>query len=188
MVATSYCKATSLGFPQFGPLLESLASISPNYFDEFRTTGYSDYDMFGDDTYNTKGNFAIHFRPNENSEFSLQSLVGTGNTVLSTGGTRYHLKDFKIQQHKLDYKSGGLSARYYYTKEDAGTTNISGLMALGLQAKQPGGALGNGSNTLPQYLFRWSSARSWSSCRVYGSCWAVTKCCWSYTRTSRSRS
>ena len=132
-------KATELGFPQFGPLLESLASISPNYFDEFRTTGYSDYDMFGDDTYNTKGNFAIHFRPNENSEFSLQSLVGTGNTVLSTGGTRYHLKDFKIQQHKLDYKSGGLSARYYYTKEDAGSTNISGLMALGLQAKQPGG-------------------------------------------------
>jgi hypothetical protein len=71
-------------------------------------------------------------------------LLGTGTAPLSTGGTRYHLDDVEIQQHKLEYKSGGLTSRFYYTKEDAGETLVAQLMSIALQQQSsyPSGATG----------------------------------------------
>ena len=126
------------------PRLLGAAVAAPSYFDTVLTTGYKDNDMFGNDTSNTKGNFAIHFRPNDKSEISLQSLIGTGRAPLSTGGTRYHLDDFKLQQHKLQINSGGFSGLFYYTKEDAGNTLVSQLMSLAIANQQPGGIAGPG--------------------------------------------
>lgn len=133
----------------------SLANVSPNYFGTILSTGYNDVDMFGSETSNTKGNFAIHYRPNDNTEISIQSLLGTGAAPLSTGGTRYHMKDVKIQQHKLELKSGGLTSRFYYTKEDAGDTQVAQLMSIAI-AQQSWGGLGIrngwGINYLNTYL------------------------------------
>ena len=96
--------------------------------------------MFGSETSNTKANLAIQYRPNENSENSIQSLLGTGTAPLSTGGTRYHLDDVEIQQHKVEYKSGGLTSRFYYTKEDAGETLVAQLMSIALAQRSWNGA------------------------------------------------
>lgn len=126
------------------PAFSALAPISPNYFGTILSTGFNDVDMFGSETSNTKANLSIHYRPNSNSEITIQSLLGTGTAPLSTGGTRYHLDDVKIQQHKLEYKSGGLSSRFYYTKEDAGETLVAQLMSIALQQQSsyPSGATG----------------------------------------------
>ena len=113
--------------------ISGFTNYSPNYFGSILSSGFNDVDMFGSETSNTKANLAIHYRPNENSEISLQSLIGTGTAPLSTGGTRYHLDDVQIEQHKLEYKSGGLTSRIYFTKEDAGETLVAQLMSIALQ-------------------------------------------------------
>jgi outer membrane receptor for ferrienterochelin and colicin len=126
------------------PALSNFTSYSPNYFGTILSTGFSDVDMFGAETNNTKANLAIHYRPNDNSEIIIQSLLGTGTAPLSTGGTRYHLDDVQIEQHKLEYKSGGLTSRIYFTKEDAGETLVAQLMSIALQQQSsyPSGATG----------------------------------------------
>ena len=152
--------STALIFDQLvgvtgNPAFSALAPISPNYFGTILSTGYNDVDMFGTETSNTKANLAIHYRPNENSEISIQSLLGTGTAPLSTGGTRYHLDDVQIEQHKLEYKSGGLTSRIYFTKEDAGETLVAQLMSIALASRSWDGAgiqNGWGENYLNTYL------------------------------------
>ena len=137
------------------PAFASLANVSPNFFGTILSTGYNDVDMFGSQTSNTKGNFAVHFRPNDNTEISVQSLLGTGAAPLSTGGTRYHMNNVKVQQHKVELNSGGLTSRFYYTKEDAGDTQVAQLMSIAI-AQQSWGGLGIedgwGVNYLNTYL------------------------------------
>jgi outer membrane receptor protein involved in Fe transport len=86
----------------------------------------------GNDTYNTKGNFSINYRPNSDTEISIQSLIGTGKAPLYTGATVYNLDKVLVQQHKIELKSGGLKAKFFYTHEDAGNTSITGYDAVNL--------------------------------------------------------
>ncbi|MEC8090349.1 MAG: TonB-dependent receptor [Bacteroidota bacterium] len=147
------------------PALSNFTSYSPNYFGTILSTGYNDVDMFGSETSNTKANLAIHYRPNENSEISIQSLLGTGTAPLSTGGTRYHLDDVEIQQHKVEYKSGGLTSRFYYTKEDAGETLVAQLMSIALAQRSWNGAgiqNGWGLTYLQTYLGGLAAAKGYT--------------------------
>ena len=114
------------------PALMNLSALSPNYFKTVYSTGYKLVDLMGNDTYNTKGNFAIHYRPNSNTEISVQSLIGTGKAPLYTGATVYNLDKVLVQQHKVELKSGGLKAKFFYTHEDAGNTSITGYDAVNL--------------------------------------------------------
>ena len=138
--------------PALAPGLLELASLAPNYFDTIMTTGYNLVDLIGDDSSNTKGNFAIYYRPNSNTELSLQSLIGTGTAPLYTGGTVYNMRDLVLQQHKLQIKSGGLTAKFFYTHEDAGNSSAAKLDGVNVFAQQPGGLLGWGGTYLNTYL------------------------------------
>lgn len=135
------------------PGLLQLSALAPNYFDTTRTTGYKLVDLIGNDTYNTKGNFSINYRPNSDTEISVQSLIGTGKAPLYTGATVYNLDEVLVQQHKFELKSGGLKAKFFYTHEDAGNTSISQLDAVNVANAQPGGLLnGWGGTYLQTYL------------------------------------
>jgi hypothetical protein len=140
------------GLATFDPGFMSLIPLSPNYFDTVMGTGYKLTDMFGSDTFNTKGNFSINYRPDSKTEITVQSLIGTGKAPLSTGGTVYYMNNVTVQQHKIDFKRGGLKARFYYTHEDAGDTQASGGMAVALANAQPGGLRGWFNNYLQNYL------------------------------------
>ncbi len=134
------------------PLLLNLKAAAPNYFDSVMTTGYNEADLIDSKATNTKGNFAVHFRPNENTEVVLSSLVGTGSSPLQATG-RYFIDSFKLQQHKLEVNSGGLTARVYMTKENSGNTFQMEAAAIGVANAQPGGILnGWGSTYLQTYL------------------------------------
>ena len=134
------------------PLLLNLKAAAPNYFDSVMTTGYNEADLAQSQAVNTKGNFAIHFRPNDKSEFILSSLIGTGSSPLQATG-RYFIKNFKLQQHKIEVRSGGLTARAYLTKENSGNTYQMEAAAIGVANAQPGGILnGWGSAYLQTYL------------------------------------
>lgn len=139
-----YTFTTSTIFDALADLAENEAisgftDLSPNYFDPITSPGYKISDLYGTDTYNTKGNFAIHYRPDSITEMSLQSLVGTGKAMLPTGGMMYNIDKVVVQQHKLDYKRGGLKARVYYTHEDAGDTVAGYLLGAAVVNSMPGG-------------------------------------------------
>ena len=121
------------------PQLLQLSDLAPNYFKTLATTGYNLVDLVGSDTYNTKGNFAIHYRPDSKSELSIQSLIGTGKAPLYTGATVYQMDEVVVQQHKVNYKRGGLNAKFFFTHEDAGNTSITKLDAINVADAQPGG-------------------------------------------------
>ena len=72
-----------------------------NYFDTVVTTGYSEQDLFGNEAKNIKGNAGIYFRPNDNTEISLSTLMGTGEAPLPAGNARYNLKYVVVLLHKL---------------------------------------------------------------------------------------
>jgi iron complex outermembrane receptor protein len=121
------------------PSLMQLSALSPNYFKTVASTGYNLVDLVGSDTYNTKGNFAIHYRPDSKSELSVQSLIGTGKAPLYTGATVYQMDKVVVQQHKLNFKRGGFNAKFFYTHENAGNTSIAKLDAINVANAQPGG-------------------------------------------------
>ncbi|MEK9530517.1 MAG: TonB-dependent receptor [Flavobacteriaceae bacterium] len=139
--------------PALAPGLLQLSALAPNYFDTTRTTGYKLVDLMGNDTYNTKGNFAIHYRPDSKTELSVQSLIGTGKAPLYTGATVYNLDEVVVQQHKLELKRGGLKAKFFFTHENAGNTSVTQLDAVNVANAQPGGLLlGWGGTYLQTYL------------------------------------
>jgi len=134
------------------PLLLTLAGAAPNYFDTVLTSGYNEADLAPNQAVNTKGNFAVHFRPNDKTEFILSSLIGTGSSPLQATG-RYFIDNFKLQQHKFEVRSGGLLARAYLTKENSGNTYQMEAAAIGVANAQPGGILNGWGNTyLQTYL------------------------------------
>ena len=129
------------------PAASALAAAAPNYFDDVMSTGYQDRDLISNNAENSKGMFAVHFRPNEKTEVSLTSLIGRGDSPLQGFG-RYSMRNIQIEQHKLQIDSGRLNFRTYYTREQDGdsyqlsaaaalianspTTNIADLSAVGL--------------------------------------------------------
>ena len=111
------------------------------------STGYQDRDLISNNAENTKGMFAVHFRPDEKTEISVTSLIGRGDSPLQGFG-RYSMKNIQIEQHKLQIDRGRLNFRTYYTREQDGdsyqlsaagalianspTSNIADLSAVGL--------------------------------------------------------
>lgn len=101
------------------PAAGALAAAAPNYFDTVMSTGYMDRDLVSNNAENTRGMFAIHFRPDNKTEVSLTSLIGGGDSPLQGFG-RYAIKGFQIEQHKFQIDSGRLNFRAYYTREQDG--------------------------------------------------------------------
>jgi outer membrane receptor protein involved in Fe transport len=135
-----------------GQVLAAGAAV-PNYWDDIRSTGYMEQDLFGNEASNIKGNAGIYFRPNDDTEISFSSLIGTGEAPLPAGNARYNIKDFVVQLHKLEYSSGGLTARAFYTKEDAGETTQSTALGTAVANAMPGGIQnGWGAAYLGNYL------------------------------------
>jgi outer membrane receptor protein involved in Fe transport len=129
------------------PAAATLAAAAPDYFDDVMSTGYQDRDLISNNAENTKGMFAVHFRPDEKTEISVTSLIGRGDSPLQGFG-RYSMRNIQIEQHKLQIDRGRLNFRTYYTREQDGdsyqlsaagalianspTSNIADLSAVGL--------------------------------------------------------
>jgi outer membrane cobalamin receptor len=103
-----------------------------NYGDEVTTfipnvgqvsrTGYSEESLGSNKIENVKADFSAHIKPWANdNEIIMQYKVGFGNTVYQ-GANRYQLKDFYMDQMKLEFKGKNYFARIYRTNEDAGNS------------------------------------------------------------------
>lgn len=83
-------------------------------------TGYMESDLTDYEARSIKADFALHYKPWANDkELIFNFRTGRGNTIYQ-GGNRYSIKDFTLNQVKLEFKGKDFFIRGYQTSEDAG--------------------------------------------------------------------
>lgn len=93
-------------------------------------TGYEERDLMNYDAESLKADFALHYKPWANDfEVVLNSKVGRGNTIYQ-GANRYAIKNFFMQQHKLEVRNDNFFVRAYTTAEKAGDSYDSRFAAI----------------------------------------------------------
>ena len=111
-------KSVGLGLVNAGIIPASAVNLIPNY--NVSRTGYMEKDLNDNTIRNVKADFSLHFKPFDNDfEIILQSKFGTGNTIYQ-GANRYALKNFYMNQNRIEVKGKNFFARAYMTTEDAG--------------------------------------------------------------------
>jgi len=83
-------------------------------------TGYNERDLTNYNAESIKADWGLYFRPWEN-DFEIQYVgkIGTGNTIYQ-GANRYNIKNFFLQQHKLEIRNDNFFVRGYVTEDKAG--------------------------------------------------------------------
>ena len=83
-------------------------------------TGYLEQDLTDYNAESIKFDLAFHYRPMANDlEIIFNTRGGYGSTIYQ-GTNRYQLKNFLLQQHKLEIRNKDFFVRAYMTTEDAG--------------------------------------------------------------------
>jgi outer membrane receptor protein involved in Fe transport len=83
-------------------------------------TGYEERYLNDNDIKSVKADFSAHIKPwADDFEIIAQYKVGFGNTIYQ-GANRYALKNFLMQQGKIEVKNRNFFFRAYVTDEDAG--------------------------------------------------------------------
>lgn len=98
----------------------ALANLVPSV--NVSRTGYAESDLTDYDAKSIKADWGLYFRPWEN-DFEIQYVgkIGSGATIYQ-GSNRYQIKDFFLQQHKLEVKNDNFFVRGYITRENAGNS------------------------------------------------------------------
>jgi len=83
-------------------------------------TGYNERDLTNYNAESIKADWGLYFRPWED-DFEIQYVgkIGSGNTIYQ-GANRYNIKDFFLQQHKIEIKNDDFFVRGYVTEDKAG--------------------------------------------------------------------
>ncbi|MCG1035049.1 TonB-dependent receptor [Polaribacter sargassicola] len=86
-------------------------------------TGYNERDLMSYEAKSLKFVGAVNYRPfgDDRLEIIWNSKVGIGNTIYQ-GTNRYNIKDFLMEQHKLEARGKNFFVRGYMTSEDAGNS------------------------------------------------------------------
>ncbi|MGV8945885.1 MAG: TonB-dependent receptor [Lutibacter sp.] len=94
--------------------------------------GYNEVDVMDYVAESAKVDVAFHYRPFANAfEIIYNAKFGKGNTIYQ-GANRYSLKNFFMQQHKIEFKGENFFVRGYITDEDAGDSYDSRFAAINL--------------------------------------------------------
>lgn len=83
-------------------------------------TGYREQDLTDYNAESIKADWGLYFRPWAN-DFEIQYVgkVGSGSTIYQ-GSNRYTIKNFFLQQHKLEIKNDNFFVRAYVNADNAG--------------------------------------------------------------------
>lgn len=123
------------GFPaplraalQSAPIQGAITNMFPfynglknNYFQNYNVsrTGYAEKSLVDYGAYNFKFSGGVYYKITPGIEVSWNTYWGTGTTVY-TGADRYSLRNFKIAQHKLEFRAKNWFVRAYTTQENSG--------------------------------------------------------------------
>ena len=111
-------KSVGVGLAAAGLIPASAVNLLPNY--NVARTGYAEQDLNDNSVKSVKADFSLHFKPWANdNEIIFQHKIGLGNTIYQ-GANRYSLKNFFMNQTRLEFKGKNYFARGYITAENAG--------------------------------------------------------------------
>jgi outer membrane receptor for ferrienterochelin and colicin len=133
-------------------LIDSVVNVTGNKNQLVSRTGYNEDQVVNYSTYNFKGNAGLFYKIRPGVEVSWNTYFGMGTTVY-TGSDRYSLRNYKIGQHKLEFKGKNWFARAWTTQENAGDAfNATAIMRLLNEAQKPTFTASNLSGSwAPQY-------------------------------------
>ena len=96
-------------------------------------TGYKEADLIDYNASSVKFNTSLHYRPwgDDRLEVIWNSKFSSGNTIYQ-GAQRYSIKNFSLEQHKLELKGKNFMLRGYTTSEDAGDSYNSLFAAINI--------------------------------------------------------
>lgn len=111
-------KSVGVGLAAAGLIPASAVNLLPNY--NVSRTGYREQDLNDNTVKSVKADFSLHFKPwADDNEIIFQHKIGLGNTIYQ-GANRYSLKNFFMNQTRLEFKGKNYFARGYITAENAG--------------------------------------------------------------------
>lgn len=83
-------------------------------------TGYAENELVDYDAESVKSDFSVFYRPfADDFEIIYNGRVGRGNTIYQ-GANRYSVKNFILQQHKIEFRNKNFFLRGYITTENSG--------------------------------------------------------------------
>jgi len=95
-------------------------------------TGYAERNLTDYDAESAKFDAALHYRPFANDfEISYVGKIGLGATIYQ-GANRYAIKNFFLQQHKIEVQNKNFFVRGYITDEDAGDSYDTRFTAINI--------------------------------------------------------
>ena len=87
---------------------------------EVSRTGYNEVDLTNYNAESLKADWGLYYRPwADDFEIQYVGKIGSGNTIYQ-GANRYNIKNFILQQHKIEVKNNNFFVRAYVNEDDAG--------------------------------------------------------------------
>lgn len=111
-------RAVGQSLEQLGLIPSGSSNLLPD--EDVSRTGYAETDLTNYNAESIKADFALHYRPfADDFEIMYVGKIGRGSTIYQ-GANRYNIKNFFLQQHKLEFRNDNFFVRGYITDEDAG--------------------------------------------------------------------
>ena len=125
---------------QFGAIF---GQLNPDFFGStvINTSGYNEVDLINNIASTFKADISLNYKPTEDSEIIFNSKMGQGNTMLHATN-RNMLKNFGLQQHKIEYNNKNLTLRVYTSVENSGNSHDVSALGAVMAIAQPGGLNG----------------------------------------------
>ena len=98
-------------------------------------TGYAEADLVNYNAQSVKTDFSMHYRPfADDFEIIYNGRIGRGNTLYQ-GSNRYAIRNFNLQQHRLEIRNDNFFVRGYITSENAGDSYDTRFAAINLNRR-----------------------------------------------------
>lgn len=114
-----------------GIIPNGASALIPN--ESVSRTGYDERDLMTYEAQSIKFGSSLNYRPfgDDRLEVIWNSKIGVGNTIYQ-GTNRYNIKDFFMEQHKLEFRGKNFFVRGYLTNEDAGNSYDTRFAAINI--------------------------------------------------------
>ena len=98
-------------------------------------TGYAEADLLNYNAQSVKTDFSVYYRPFANDfEIIYNGRIGRGNTIYQ-GANRYAIRNFNLQQHRIELRNDNFFLRGYITSENAGDSYDTRFAAINVNRR-----------------------------------------------------
>ncbi|MDC1373686.1 TonB-dependent receptor [Polaribacter sp.] len=112
---------------------DEVSTTLPFGIGDVSRTGYDERDLMSYEAKSMKFGASLNYRPlgDDRLEIIWNSKFGNGNTIYQ-GTNRYNIKNFFMEQHKLEIRGKNFFVRGYMTSEDAGDSYDTRFAAINI--------------------------------------------------------